>query len=82
MCSGQVISGESLGYWKATATTTEFPALVDEQDVDIAIVGGGIVGWCENDRCWDCPCHGSRFALDGEVLHRPAVRPLKVVKAL
>ena len=50
MCSGQVISGESLGYWNATATTTEFPALVDEQDVDIAIVGRGIVGWCENDR--------------------------------
>ena len=37
---------------------------------------GCILGWNETDRSWDCPCHGSRFELDGAVMHGPAVTPL------
>jgi glycine/D-amino acid oxidase-like deaminating enzyme/nitrite reductase/ring-hydroxylating ferredoxin subunit len=29
------------------------------------------------ERSWDCPCHGSRFDVDGAVLEGPAVAPLE-----
>jgi glycine/D-amino acid oxidase-like deaminating enzyme/nitrite reductase/ring-hydroxylating ferredoxin subunit len=29
------------------------------------------------ERSWDCPCHGSRFDVDGSVLEGPAVTPLE-----
>jgi nitrite reductase/ring-hydroxylating ferredoxin subunit len=40
---------------------------------------GCIVGWNTAEESWDCPCHGSRFAPDGAVLHGPAVEPLEMV---
>jgi Rieske Fe-S protein len=35
------------------------------------------VNWNAAERSWDCPCHGSRFAPGGEVLHGPAVHGLE-----
>jgi glycine/D-amino acid oxidase-like deaminating enzyme/nitrite reductase/ring-hydroxylating ferredoxin subunit len=37
---------------------------------------GCLVAFNDAERVWECPCHGSRFGVDGAVLHGPAVRPL------
>lgn len=37
---------------------------------------GCLVRFNGAERSWDCPCHGSRFDVDGAVLEGPAVHPL------
>jgi cytochrome b6-f complex iron-sulfur subunit len=39
------------------------------------------VAWVPEDRQAECPCHGSRFAGDGTVLHPPAVADLRAYPA-
>jgi Rieske Fe-S protein len=35
------------------------------------------VHWNSTEQCWDCPCHGSHFSPEGEVLQGPAILPLE-----
>lgn len=38
------------------------------------------VGWNNAEKSWDCPCHGSRFSVNGEVLTGPARIGLEVIE--
>ncbi|MEU6477637.1 FAD-dependent oxidoreductase [Streptomyces sp. NPDC047017] len=38
---------------------------------------GCLVAFNSAERAWECPCHGSRFDIDGSVLQGPATRPLE-----
>ena len=41
---------------------------------------GCVVHWNSLERTWDCPCHGSRFSVDGAVLNGPAAVGLRKIE--
>lgn len=41
---------------------------------------GCVVQFNSFERCWDCPCHGSQFNIDGDVMAGPAMKPLKRIE--
>ena len=41
---------------------------------------GCALRWNEQERSWDCPCHGSRFSETGKLIDDPAEKDLKVKK--
>jgi glycine/D-amino acid oxidase-like deaminating enzyme/nitrite reductase/ring-hydroxylating ferredoxin subunit len=38
---------------------------------------GCLVAFNSAERAWECPCHGSRFDIDGKVIQGPATKPLE-----
>jgi glycine/D-amino acid oxidase-like deaminating enzyme/nitrite reductase/ring-hydroxylating ferredoxin subunit len=41
---------------------------------------GCIVRFNSSEKTWDCPCHGSRFGVDGHPINTPAIMPLAPVE--
>jgi glycine/D-amino acid oxidase-like deaminating enzyme/nitrite reductase/ring-hydroxylating ferredoxin subunit len=41
---------------------------------------GCVVTWNDEEESWDCPCHGSRYSADGQMLNGPTTRDLTRVE--
>ncbi|KGK87802.1 (2Fe-2S)-binding protein [Desulfosporosinus sp. HMP52] len=37
------------------------------------------VQWNDAEHSWDCPCHGSRFTIDGKIVEGPAMKELETI---
>jgi Rieske Fe-S protein len=59
--NGTVVTQPSAGVFKG------FSTVCPHKGCDVSKVENGTI---------DCPCHGSKFNLDGAVVHGPADKPL------
>ena len=81
---GLASTGDRLGRDEATVYRhgTDVVGVYRDEDGDDHVVDavcphlGCLVQWNDGERTWDCPCHGSRFAVDGRVLDGPATEDL------
>lgn len=63
------IDGESVGVYRETA---ELYHVVSVKCPHL----GCALEWNDDEKTWDCPCHGSRFDFDGKLLDNPAMRDI------
>ncbi|NLZ39139.1 MAG: FAD-dependent oxidoreductase [Firmicutes bacterium] len=68
-----MIDGDKVGVYKDEKGTQH---LVDTTCTHL----GCELKWNAAEKSWDCPCHGSRFTYEGEIIEGPAVKPLRTVK--
>jgi hypothetical protein len=71
------------GHGALTRLKGEKIAAYRDQDGNLHLVSatcthvGCVVHFNPFECCWDCPCHGSQFGIDGRVLAGPAIKPLE-----
>jgi Rieske Fe-S protein len=41
---------------------------------------GCSISWNSAEKSWDCPCHGSRYNVDGEMITGPATKDQEKIK--
>ncbi len=56
--------------WVDASRRTEHPPLTGTHM-------GCVLRFNQAELSWDCPCHGSRFDIDGHVLQGPAIKALE-----
>lgn len=72
------LAGIAAGEGKTLKVDGERVAVYRHESGKLSIVSavcshmGCIVHWNGLEKSWDCPCHGSRFSVDGVVLEGPA----------
>lgn len=70
------------GEGKVISPDHEKLAVYKDEDFKLHIVSAVcthmkcIVNWNQSEKTWDCPCHGSRFDIDGKVIEGPALKDL------
>lgn len=65
--------------------TTKIAAYLDEngklyQRSAVCVHLGCIVRFNSLEKTWDCPCHGSRYGIDGHPINTPAFSPLEKIE--
>lgn len=86
------VTGQSMKEWELfspqrktfSASYKNFAKEMGHSIKNLAVLGGPRcphlgcrLQWNPAERTWDCPCHGSRFREDGELLNEPSKRDIK-----
>ena len=62
---------------------TDISVYIDEQGIEHKVknkcphLGCGLI-FNEAEKCWDCPCHSSRFDIDGNCIKGPSNKNIKI----